>query len=161
LKPFFLALSLLCTTFLVGEEKSTKALLNIGAGVYDIIHNPHNALFQLEYRPYIKKYPFLRPLVAVMGTDKASLYVCGGLACDIFLGKMFALTPSFAPGLYFKGKGKNLHFPIEFRSSMELAYILPSKGRIGAQFYHISNASMGRKNPGAEALVFFYALPLY
>ena len=162
MKTLFLALSILSTSFLVGAEKpqETKKLLHIGGGVYDIIHNPTNALVQVEYRPFIPKYPFLRPLVSLMGTDKATLYFCSGLACDIFLKKSFILTPSFAPGLYFKGNGKKLHFPIEFRSSMDLSYELKNKGRIGAQFYHISNASIGRKNPGAKALVFFYALPL-
>ena len=142
------------------ENTATRPLLNIGAGVYDIIHNPENVLGQLEYRFAFQKHPPFRPLVGIMGTDKASFYVCAGGAYDLFLGTRFVLTPSFAPGLYFKGKGKNLHFPLEFRSSMELAFVFKNQARIGGQFYHISNASLGRKNPGAEALVFFYSLPL-
>ncbi len=142
------------------EEKKTPRLLNLGAGVYDIIHDPHNFMLQVEYRSFIKKFHYARPLVGLMGTDKATFYFYAGMACDIFLGSKVALTPSFAPGLYLKGFGKNLHFPLEFRSSMELSYILPNQGRIGGQFYHISNASFGPKNPGAEALVFFYSVPL-
>lgn len=158
-----LALTLLPFTLKADEQKEEKKiphLLNIGAGVYDIIHDPHNFMLQVEYRSFIKKFHYLRPLVGLMGTDKATFYVYGGMAGDIFLGKNVVLTPSFAPGLYFKGFGKNLHFPLEFRSSMELAFILPNQGRIGGQFYHISNASLGRRNPGAEALVFFYSIPL-
>lgn len=158
-------LFLVCTTAisfaLQAEEKKIPQLLNLGTGVYDIIHDPHNALFQVEYRSFLKKFHYARPLVGVMGTDKATFYIYGGMACDIFLGKKVALTPSFAPGIYIKGYGKNLWFPLEFRSSMELSYILPNQGRLGAQFYHISNASLGRRNPGAEALVFFYSLPIF
>jgi hypothetical protein len=95
-----------------------------------------------------------------MGTEKGTLYVCGGLGWDIFLGKHFVLTPSFAPGLYSKGGGKSLHYPLEFRSSIELAYIFKDKARAGAQFYHISNASLGHKNPGTECLIFFYSFPI-
>jgi lipid A 3-O-deacylase len=135
-------------------------LLQVGAGVYDIIHDPSNALVQLEYRSFLSDFHYLRPLVGIMGTSRASVYVYGGIAGDIFLGKYFVLTPSFAPGVYFKGKGKDLGFPLEFRSAMELAFLLPNRSRIGAQFYHLSNASFGSKNPGAESLVFFYAISL-
>lgn len=148
-------------SFLHSEEKKMPPkLLNVGLGVYDIIHDPHHVLLQLEYRSFLKKWTYLRPLIGIMGTEKATLYIYGGIAGDIFLGKYFVLTPSFAPGIYFKGKGKNLGFPLEFRSSMELSYILPNQGRLGAQFYHISNASFGYKNPGSESLVFFYSIPL-
>ena len=162
-KLLFLSFFSSCAIFpslLKAEENTTPRLLNLGVGVYDIIHNPHNLLLQIEYRSFLKSFHYARPLIGLMGTDKATFYFYGGMACDIFLGKKLALTPSFAPGLYFKGFGKNLWFPLEFRSSMELSYILPNQGRLGAQFYHISNASLGRRNPGAEALVFFYALPL-
>lgn len=143
------------------EKKTTPKFLNVGIGVYDIIHDPHNVLLQLEYRSFLKKCKYIRPLIGIMGTDKATVYIYGGIAGDIFLGNSsFVLTPSFAPGVYFKGKGKDLGYPLEFRSSMELAYILPNEGRIGAQFYHISNGSTGDKNPGSESLVFFYAIPL-
>ncbi len=163
MKRLLLLFILTFPSFLRGEESSPKIpkFLNLGVGVYDIIHNPKNLLMQVEYRSFIKKCHYLRPLIGIMGTDKGSLYAYGGIAGDIFLGKYFVLTPSFAPGIYYKGHGKNLHFPLEFRSSMELSYILPNQGRIGAQFYHISNASFGRKNPGAEALLLFYSIPLY
>jgi lipid A 3-O-deacylase len=170
-RSFFLKQRLLLLSFLLcafspffslkAEEDKTAKLLYMGAGVYDIIHNPKNLQLQLEYRSFIKSFHYARPLIGLFGTDKATFYFYSGMALDIFLGKKFVITPSFAPGLYFKGFGKNLWFPLEFRSSMEAAFVLPNKGRIGAQFFHISNASLGSKNPGAESLIFFYALPLY
>ncbi len=50
-------------------------------------------------------------------------------------------------------------FPINFRSALELSYIFHNKGRFGAQFNHISNAHMFHKNPGANSLFIFYAIP--
>lgn len=150
--------ALLC--FINLSARETKKLLNFGSGVYDIISNPNSALFQCEYRSFLKCYPAVRPLSGAMITTNAAFYIYSGMAFDIFLGKSWILTPSFAPGLYFKGHGKDLFFPLEFRSSLELSYELPNQGRLGGQFYHISNASMGKKNPGVEALVFFYSYPL-
>lgn len=159
--PFFLLSPFLLFSAEESTPKKIPNLLNIGTGIYDIIHDPHHALLQLEYRSFFKKFHYIRPLVGIMGTEKASVYVYGGFAGDIFLCKSLVLTPSLAAGIYFKGKGKNLHFPLEFRSSMELAYIFKNQSRFGAQFYHISNASLGRRNPGTEALTVFYSIPLY
>lgn len=157
----FLSFILLIFSLLRAEEKPLPPkLLNVGIGVYDIIHDPHHVLFQLEYRSFMKNCRYLRPLIGAMITEKATFYLYGGLAGDIYLGKGFVLTPSFAPGWYCKGKGKDLGFGLEFRSSIELSYTLPNQGRIGAQFYHLSNASFGHKNPGSESLVLFYGIPL-
>jgi lipid A 3-O-deacylase len=132
--------------------------LQLGIGVFNIVRNEKQLQLQAEYRwdVHVKQ---LRPLVAAAITSKGSLYFCAGAGWDIFLGEKLVLTPSFAPGLYFKGNGKDLHFPLEFRSSIELAYVFDNKGRLGAQFYHISNASLAKKNPGAESLIFYYAIP--
>jgi hypothetical protein len=146
---------------LQSEEKKIPYLLNVGVGIFDITKNPHNLLLQVEFRSFITNFPYARPLFGIMGTDKCSFYVYGGMALDIFLRKNIVLTPSFAPGIYTRGRGKNLWFPLEFRSSIELSYILPKQSRIGAQFYHISNASFADKNPGVEALVFFYSIPFF
>ncbi|MBI2742440.1 MAG: acyloxyacyl hydrolase [Chlamydiales bacterium] len=156
--------ALLLSFLLVGalhseeEVRSRCDQFNIGVGVFNIVRHHRPWQYQVEYRWDVKYH--LRPLVSLMATDKGSLYFCAGLGYDIFMGKYLVLTPSFAPGLYVRGSGKSLHFPLEFRSSMDLAYILPNKGRLGAQFYHISNASLGHKNPGAESLIFYYAVPI-
>jgi hypothetical protein len=158
--------ALLAAPLFAEEENPVKAVktrcdhFNMGIGVFNIVRPHHRPWqYQVEYR-WDVKFHNIRPLASVMGNTKGSLYFCGGAGWDIFLGKHLVVTPSFAPGLYFRGQGKSLHFPIEFRSSIELAFVLPNKGRIGGQFYHISNASMGKRNPGAESLIFYYALPI-
>ena len=42
----------------------------------------------------------------------------------------------------------------------ELALRLDGGRRLGLELYHISNASSGRINPGAESLLVTFALPL-
>jgi lipid A 3-O-deacylase len=151
-------LFLILTCFAFSNE-SKPALLSVGVGVFNVVKPNRSSQYQLEYKPAPSFYG-IRPLVGAFATDKASFYIYGGMFYDIYLGKGFILTPSFAPGFYFKGNGKNLHYPLEFRSCLEIAYEFKNKSRFGAQFYHISNASLAHKNPGEESLIFYYAIPL-
>jgi hypothetical protein len=70
------------------------------------------------------------------------------------------LTPSFGAGLYADGGGKELGHAVEFRSQIEIAYRFDNRARLGLAFSHISNASIGDKNPGVEVLNVYYSLPL-
>ncbi len=139
-------------------------LLNVGIGVFNIVRNRKSMNFQVEYRSdyafYRNSMLFFRPLVGVMATTRGSAYLYAGIAFDIFLFPQLVFTPSFAPGIYIKGWGMELGFPLEFRSSAELSYRFKNKSRFGVMFYHMSNASIGFKNPGTECLVFFYSIPL-
>ncbi|MCB1074210.1 MAG: acyloxyacyl hydrolase [Simkania sp.] len=166
-----LGLLFLLPCLLFAEDKepppsiSDPRLLSLGVGVFNIVRNTKAVTFQLEYRSdlaiYKNRFIFIRPLLGVMATTKGSTYFYGGVAFDFFLTNFLVFTPSFAPGFYIKGGGMELGFPLEYRSSAELSYRLSNKSRFGAMFYHISNASLGFRNPGTECLVFFYAFPLY
>lgn len=142
------------------------ALIQLGAGVFEIIHQkPLTGMVQVDYRSdykiYKNKVIFIRPMCGFWINFESGFYTYAGLAFDIFLwDSNWIFTPSIGPGAYLRGNGKNLGFPLEFRDSIELYYRLPNKGRIGAQFYHMSNASLGSKNPGTECLLFFYGIPL-
>jgi lipid A 3-O-deacylase len=130
----------------------------VGPGLFDVDRDHPRALIQLEYRWEVHCH-HIRPLVAFFITTDQNLFVCGGVGYDIFIGKKIVFTPSFAPGLYYSGYGKHLGFPLNFRSAAELAYVFDNQGRFGAQFNHISNAHILWKNPGANSLVFYYAIP--
>lgn len=138
-------------------------LFNVGAGVFNIIRNKKSVNFQVEYRSdfpfYQNSMLFFRPLIGVMGTSTGSGYIYTGIAFEIFLTDFLVFTPSFAPGIYIKGRGMELGFPLEYRSSAEISYRFKNQSRFGVMFYHISNASLSFKNPGTECLVFFYSIP--
>jgi lipid A 3-O-deacylase len=138
-------------------------LLSFGVGIFNVVRGNKIPLFQLEYRSDYSLYRssriFIRPLVGIMATTEKSIYVYGGIAFDFFFPNHIVFTPSFAPGFYHKGDGKDLGLPLEFRSSLELSYRFEDASRVGAMFYHMSNASLGHKNPGTECLVFFYSFP--
>ncbi len=162
MKATILAL-LILTPSLFSQSPRDANLIYFGAGIFNVMRNQKAANFQLELRsnfPIYSKGPlFIRPLVGGMGTTRGSGYIYGGIAFDIFLTPSCVFTPSFAPGIYFKGSGMDLGFPLEFRSAVELTYRTKKLSRFGAMFYHMSNASIGHKNPGTECLVFFYGVP--
>ena len=64
------------------------------------------------------------------------------------------LTPSFTPGLYHEGDGKDLGHLVEFKSEVQLSLDLSDKSEFGFSYNHISNASLGEKNPGANSYMF-------
>ena len=64
------------------------------------------------------------------------------------------IIPSFAPGLYGEGNGKDLGHIIEFKSELQLSFDLFSNSELGFSYNHISNASLGDKNPGANSYMF-------
>ncbi|MCH9613735.1 MAG: hypothetical protein SP1CHLAM54_07440 [Chlamydiia bacterium] len=136
----------------------------LGGGVFNIVRGEKWGLAQLEYRGALQIYQrsivTIRPLIGEMVSFQGSTYTYAGIAFDCALPFNFYFTPTFSPGIYTKGQGKDLGYPLEYRSSVELSYAFWTGSRIGAQFYHLSNGSFSNKNPGTECLVLFYAFSL-
>jgi hypothetical protein len=136
------------------------SFLALGAGWYDMNRQTDQAAeFRAEWRGTRALWVF-KPLVGVMATSDAAVYGYGGILLDIYLGRRIVFSPSVAAGAYHNGNGKDLGSVVEFRSSAELAYRFDDRSRIGLNFYHISNAGIGDKNPGTEVLSLTYAIPL-
>ena len=64
------------------------------------------------------------------------------------------ITPSFTPGLYHEGDGKDLGHMLEFKSEVQLSFDLSKNTELGFSYNHLSNASLGVKNPGANSYMF-------
>ena len=63
-------------------------------------------------------------------------------------------TPSFAPGIYHEGDGKDLGHILEFKTEVQVSYSFSESTNLGMSYNHISNASLGDKNPGANSYMF-------
>jgi lipid A 3-O-deacylase len=140
---------------------------SVGLGAYDFHREKRRAVeIDLEYNFHPKWFgsPFrfleFRPLVGIMATAKGSGYVYVGLNLDLLFAEHLLISPGLAGGYYWQGGGKDLGYPIEFRSGVELAWQFSDWRRIGIHFYHLSNASLGRRNPGEESLILFYDIPI-
>jgi hypothetical protein len=105
---------------------------------------------RIEYRSFAQFWVF-KPF--------GTLHGFAGLLIDLYLFGRVVITPSFAPGVYYAGRGKDLGFPLEFRSQVELSYRFLSGARIGVGVNHISNAKLGRINPGIEAISITFSSP--
>ncbi|MDF1747829.1 MAG: acyloxyacyl hydrolase [Alphaproteobacteria bacterium] len=139
-----------------GKEPS---FIRFGAGYYDINDDQSAAEFHMEYISGSKWWVF-NPFVGVMATSDTAFYGYAGIRLDLFMGNRFVITPSFAPGLYHDGDGKDLGYPIEFRSAIEFAYRFDDRARLGLSLYHLSNASLDDNNPGTEVVTLHYSYPL-
>ena len=140
--------------------------LSVYAGAFDFLRTRHRTFemgMEYQFSPNWKSpFDFLefRPLLGVMANAKKSAYLYGGINFDLFLIHHFVISPGFAAGWYGQGDGKNLGFPIEFRTGAEVSWQFDDEGRLGLHFYHLSNAGLGKKNHGSESIVFLYDIPI-
>lgn len=66
----------------------------------------------------------------------------------------------FMPGVYAQGNGRDLGYPIEFRSGAEIGYQAKNGVRMGVSFDHRSNGDISSVNPGLETFQFRVSVPL-
>ena len=95
----------------------------------------------------------LSPITGVLITADNAGYIYTGVQAQYKLGSL-NFTPSFTPGLYHEGNGKDLGHIIEFKSELQISLELSSTSELGFSYNHISNASLGDKNPGANSYMF-------
>lgn len=149
------------------EATAPPDWISFGAGIYDLMRPRHRtAEFEIEYKCHVRSWgspiqclEFL-PLLGVMANVQGGGYLYAGLNFDFLFFNHLVVAPGLAAGFYWAGKGKNLGYPIEFRSGVELGWQFDDFRRLGIHFYHLSNASLGKRNPGEESLVLYYDIPL-
>ena len=95
----------------------------------------------------------LSPITGLMITADNAGYVYTGVQAQYKIGAL-NITPSFTPGLYHEGDGKDLGHLIEFKSELQISLDLSKTSELGFSYNHISNASLGDKNPGANSYMF-------
>lgn len=137
----------------------TGPALNMTLGYFDFDDNREAASGSLEYR-FSPWFWTVRPVLGAMGTTDGAGFVYGGVAADIPVGNQIIVTPSFAPGLYGRGSGKDLGQALQFKSQIELTYRFESEYRLGLGINHLSNAGLDNNNPGANTLFMTFTVPI-
>ena len=137
----------------VNSAKETE--LNFYTGMFDFSdHKQSSALIGLQHQNEdLFRNSFLGTLSPITGgffTEKSALYLYTGVQAEYELG-FLTITPSFAPGYYNYGSGKDLGYPLEFKSEVQVTLNLSDNSHLGMSYNHISNASLGDKNPGANS----------
>ena len=137
----------------------------LGGGAFDVL--PDNkkqgdgttGMALSEYR-FGDVLWIVAPFIGVMGTGKGAFYGYGGFGFDINFAGKFVITPTAAVGYFEHGSGIDLGAHTEFRTGAEFGYRFDNLTRLGVGLYHISNAGIGRENPGVELATFVLTVPL-
>ncbi len=95
----------------------------------------------------------LSPITGLMFTADNAAYIYTGVQAQYKIGNL-NIVPSFTPGYYNQGDGKDLGYPLEFKSELQLSLDILSNTELGFSYNHLSNASLGDKNPGANSYMF-------
>ena len=156
-KFIFLSILFLCTAKSFAVENQSHQY-NFFTGNFDFSDDKQSALlvgFQHQ-NENLERNTFLGNISPITGgfiTENSAAYIYTGFEWNLEMGEL-TFTPSFAPGLYHKGDGKDLGHVLEFKSEVQLSYELSKDSRIGVSYNHVSNASLGDKNPGANSYMF-------
>ena len=131
---------------------------NVYTGMFDFSDDGKRAsLFGIQHQnEELNRDTFLgnlSPVTGAMITADNATYFYTGVQANYKLGAM-NLTPSFTPGYYNQGDGKDLGHALEFKSEVQLSIELPKDSQLGFSYNHLSNASLGSKNPGANSYMF-------
>ena len=138
----------------------------LGGGAFDVL--PDNkkpgagatGLVLSEYR-FGDVLWIVAPFIGVMGTGKGAFYGYGGFGFDINFAGKWVITPTAAVGYFEHGSGIDLGAHCEFRTGVEFDYRFDNLVRLGAGFYHMSNAGIGKLNPGTELATVILTVPLH
>ena len=155
-----ITLFVLCSANIVSvaEENFKETELNIFTGMFDFSDDKQaSGILGLQHQNeelYRKSFlGNLSPITGVFLTEKNAFYLYSGVQAEYDLG-FLTITPSFAPGYYNYGDGKDLGYPLEFKSEVQMTFNLSDSTHLGMSYNHISNASLGSKNPGANSYMF-------
>ena len=155
----FLIAILAMTKLHAVEDIGGNHQLNYFTGNFDFSDDKQQAiLFGFQHQDEnLNRNTFLGNVSPITGgfvTENSAAYVYTGIEWNVDMGEKIKFTPSFAPGLYHEGNGKDLGHVLEFKSEVQFSYISSDKTSFGVSYNHVSNASLGDKNPGANSYMF-------
>jgi lipid A 3-O-deacylase len=154
------ALSLALLGLAATARGSDPSLLVASGGAYDANKRRTPAAeIGLQYRTG-GTLLILHGIAGAMVTTNGALNAYAGFSFDVPIGRAPVVRLIFAPGYYHQGNGKDLGYPLEFRSGVEVGWRF-GNWRMGLELYHLSNASLARHNPGEESLALTLAIPLH
>ena len=162
LKKFFI--NILIITFAFSSTADEKVLnnqtteLSVFTGMFDFSdHGKRSTLIGFQHQNQnLNRDTFLgnlSPITGALFTADNAGYIYTGVQAQYKLGAL-NFNPSFTPGLYHEGDGKDLGHVIEFKTELQFSLDLSKTSELGFSYNHISNASLGEKNPGANSYMF-------
>jgi hypothetical protein len=131
-----------------GETKAESELVLVG-GVADLRKSDKLPFGVVQLR-LKENYRGVHPYANVGWGGGGNGYAGAGLLYNFEMPRRLRLTLGTGPGYYrHAGNHSNLGYAVEFYSWVELSALVMDR-RIGLSFGHLSNASLGSRNPGTE-----------
>jgi|TARA_B100001094_G_C17647329_1_gene537926 lipid A 3-O-deacylase len=144
-----------CATTVVKANEGDNDI-SIFTGTFDLIDkegDDKTTLLGLEHKnPNLFRDTFLgkfKPVTGAFMTGKSSVYMYTGVEAQYGLGPL-KILPSFAPGYYEKGDGKDLGSVLEFKSEVKVGFDIFENSELSYSYSHISNNDWGDTNPGTD-----------
>jgi len=162
IKIFVTVLFILISCFSVNSEEKilndNNTEFNVYSGMFDFSDDgKRSSLIGIQHQNEdLNRDTFfgnLSPITGAMITSDNATYFYTGVQANYKIGAL-NFTPSFTPGYYNEGDGKDLGHALEFKSELQLSLELPKNSQLGFSYNHLSNASLGDKNPGANSYMF-------
>ena len=140
------------------DENLNDNEINFYSGMFDFSDDGQRALlFGLQHQNenLIRESVLgeISPVTGFFLTENQAAYLYTGIQAHYNLGDL-DFTPSFTPGLYHEGDGKDLGHVIEFKTEVQFSINTSADTKLGFSYNHVSNASLGSKNPGANSYMF-------
>ena len=162
LKNFLISVIFVLLTFSASAEEikdnNLETKFSVYSGMFDFSDDgKKSTLIGFQHQnENLNRDTFLgniSPITGVMITADNASYIYTGIQAQYQIGAL-NITPSFTPGLYHEGDGKDLGHMLEFKSEVQLSVDFSKSSKLGFSYNHISNASLGDKNPGANSYMF-------
>ena len=158
---YLLTLFIIFSSPLLSEEKNkinSDHQYNFFIGNFDFSDDKQAAtMYGFQHQnESLERNTFLGSISPITGgfiTENSAAYIYSGIEWNLKMGPI-EFTPSFAPGLYDEGDGKDLGHVLEFKTEVQLSYTVSDSTNFGISYNHLSNASLGDKNPGANSYIF-------
>ena len=90
-----------------------------------------------------------KPITGAFITGDSSIYLYTGIEGQYQMGPL-KILPSFTPGYYEKGDGKDLGSVLEFKSEIKVGLDIFENSKLSYSYSHISNNDWGDTNPGTD-----------
>ena len=142
----------------ISDDNLNDNEINFYSGMFDFSDDGQRALlFGLQHQNenLIRESALgeISPVTGFFLTENQAAYLYTGIQAHYNLGDL-DFTPSFTPGLYHEGDGKDLGHVIEFKTEVQFSINTSADTKFGFSYNHVSNASLGSKNPGANSYIF-------
>ena len=151
---FVIVIAFLSFNYVMAKESDND--ISFFTGTFDIIDeegDDQTNLIGIEHKnPNLFRDTFLgkfKPITGAFITGDSSIYLYTGVEGQYGIGPL-KILPSFSPGYYEKGNGKDLGSVLEFKSEVKIGLDVFENSKLSYSYSHISNNDWGNINPGTD-----------